>query len=118
MSTLLPSFSARPFVTSGTAVTPPVPVLVAAPVPSRRSQVDDGRGSDLNRDGIAGGLLAVVCRQREHVRPGQREGGRARQRERVAERDRSRAARLAPGRGDWRPTASVVSYRSDQERGG
>src|SRR5437667_12335677 len=39
MSTLLPSFSARPFVTSGTAVTPPVPVLVAAPVPSRRNQV-------------------------------------------------------------------------------
>ena len=39
MSTLLPSFSARPFVTSGTAVTPPVPVLVATPVPSRRNQV-------------------------------------------------------------------------------
>src|SRR5256712_3952618 len=38
MSTLLPSFSARPFVTSGTAVTPPVPVLVATPAPSRRNQ--------------------------------------------------------------------------------
>src|SRR2546422_3546600 len=38
MSTLLPSASARPFVTIGTALTPPVPVLVAAPAPSRLIQ--------------------------------------------------------------------------------
>ena len=31
MSTLEPSASARPFVTSGTALTPPVPVLVDTP---------------------------------------------------------------------------------------
>src|SRR5438067_8595210 len=37
MSRLLPSASARPFVTIGTAVTPPVPVLVDAPAPSRRN---------------------------------------------------------------------------------
>src|SRR3989442_1818706 len=39
MSTGLPSLSDRPFVTSGTAVTPPEPVLVATPVPSRRNHV-------------------------------------------------------------------------------
>src|SRR6185295_3405786 len=33
MSLLLPSASLRPFATSGTAVTPPVPVLVAWPAP-------------------------------------------------------------------------------------
>src|SRR2546425_290548 len=38
MSTLLPSLSDRPFVTSGTAVAPPDPVLVATPLPSRRNQ--------------------------------------------------------------------------------
>jgi hypothetical protein len=37
MSTLLPSPSARPFVTSGTVVTPPVPVLVVTPALSRRT---------------------------------------------------------------------------------
>ena len=36
MSTVLPSTSAIPFVMSGTAVTPPVPVKVATPAPSRR----------------------------------------------------------------------------------
>jgi hypothetical protein len=36
MSTGPPSASAIPFVISGTAVTPPVPVSVAMPVPSRR----------------------------------------------------------------------------------
>src|SRR5437763_1248738 len=35
MSTLLPSASARPLVTTGTALIPPVPVLVGAPAPSR-----------------------------------------------------------------------------------
>src|SRR5437773_10533084 len=38
MSTTLPSLSERPFVTSGTAVAPPDPVLVATPLPSRRNQ--------------------------------------------------------------------------------
>src|SRR5256712_4704624 len=38
MSTLLPSLSDRPFVTSGTAVAPPDPVLVATPLPSRLNQ--------------------------------------------------------------------------------
>src|SRR5437773_2733991 len=37
MSTLLPSLSERPLVTSGTAVMPPVPVVVVAPAPSRRN---------------------------------------------------------------------------------
>src|SRR5207237_2987404 len=37
MSTLLPSLSERTFVTSGTAVIPPVPVEVVTPVPSRRN---------------------------------------------------------------------------------
>ena len=36
MSTVLPSTSAIPLVMSGTAVTPPVPVKVATPAPSRR----------------------------------------------------------------------------------
>ena len=39
MSTLEPSLSARPLVTSGTATTPPLPVLVAVPAPSERNQV-------------------------------------------------------------------------------
>src|SRR5207249_8155881 len=39
MSTLLPSDCARPFVTSGIASTPPVPVLVDTPVPSPLNQV-------------------------------------------------------------------------------
>ena len=39
MSTLLFSASARPFVKSGTASTPPLPVLVETPVPSRLNQV-------------------------------------------------------------------------------
>ena len=39
MSTVPPSASAMPFVTSGTAVTPPVPVKVAMPAPSRRNHV-------------------------------------------------------------------------------
>ncbi len=39
MSTLLPSASPRPFVSSGTAaVIPPVPVVVVAPVPVRLNQ--------------------------------------------------------------------------------
>src|SRR5216110_2920919 len=42
MSTLLPSLSDRPFVTSGTAVAPPDPVLVATPLPSRRNQASIG----------------------------------------------------------------------------
>ena len=36
MSTVPPSASAIPFVMSGTAVTPPLPVSVATPAPSRR----------------------------------------------------------------------------------
>ena len=54
MSTLLPSASARPFVTSGYAVTPPVPVLVDTPVPSRRNHAsivnvaDPRTGADPN----------------------------------------------------------------------
>ncbi len=39
MSTFEPSASARPFVTSGIAVTPPVPVLVARPAPVCLNQV-------------------------------------------------------------------------------
>ena len=39
MSTGPPSVSAMPLVTSGMATTPPVPVLVAMPVPSRRNHV-------------------------------------------------------------------------------
>ena len=39
MSTLPPSASAMPLVTSGTATTPPVPVLVAMPAPSRLNHV-------------------------------------------------------------------------------
>ena len=38
MSTLLPSACAMPLVTRGIAVTPPVPVLVATPAPSRLIQ--------------------------------------------------------------------------------
>ncbi len=39
MSTLLFSPSARPLVTRGIASTPPVPVLVETPAPSRLNQV-------------------------------------------------------------------------------
>ena len=39
MSTVLPSVSAIPLVTSGIAVTPPVPLKVATPAPSRRNHV-------------------------------------------------------------------------------
>ena len=39
MSTLLASASARPFVTSGIASTPPVPVLVETPALSRLNHV-------------------------------------------------------------------------------
>src|SRR4029450_9672020 len=39
MSWFVPSASPRPLVTSGTAVTPPVPVLVVAPVPWRMNHV-------------------------------------------------------------------------------
>ena len=39
MSTLPPSASAIPLVTSGMATTPPVPVLVAMPAPSRLNHV-------------------------------------------------------------------------------
>src|SRR3990167_3789244 len=39
MSTLLLSPSDRPFVTRGTALTPPLPVLVATPAPLRLNQV-------------------------------------------------------------------------------
>src|SRR3954469_18830501 len=38
MSLLLPSDSDRPLATSGTAVTPPVPVLVVWPAPTRWNQ--------------------------------------------------------------------------------
>ena len=46
MSTLLPSVSAIPFVTSGIAVTPPVPLKVAMPAPSRRNQVSSVKVDD------------------------------------------------------------------------
>ena len=54
MSTVPPSVSAMPLVTSGTATTPPVPVFVAIPAPSRLNHVsivnvDDaepGRGAE------------------------------------------------------------------------
>ncbi len=39
MSTTLPSCSAMPLVTRGTAITPPVPVVFDTPAPSRRNQV-------------------------------------------------------------------------------
>ncbi len=39
MSRSLPSACAMPLVISGTATTPPVPVLVAMPAPSRLNQV-------------------------------------------------------------------------------
>ena len=148
MSTVLPSASAIPLVMSGTAVTPPVPVKVATPAPSRRIQrfERERRGAELrrrterrirvgpaqlqrrvergrhavhdHRDGVAGRELAVVGRQRQHVRARRREAHVRAGRRRIGEGRHARSARLAPLNRQRRARVDAVVVHHAGERAG
>ncbi len=144
MSRLLPSTSAMPFVTSGTATTPPVPVFVAMPAPSRRNHVStvkteaprpgacpnvtnafvppksialfDGFESTVIVSGVARRSRAVVRRQLQDVGALDREARGRRSGGRVAERHRSGPADLRPLRRHADTGQAVVGDRAGERR--